>query len=83
MQDKPDDILSPDDDSTTTTPKTVISSTHSPLPHISPTPSIGSEASAGTASSDRDRPITPRMRTFSKGVSCVVTLLKNLKNSLI
>jgi hypothetical protein len=46
-----------DSNSTTTTPKTVISN-QSSLPHHSPTPSLGSEASLG--GSDRDRPATPK-----------------------
>lgn len=79
-QDKGEEALSPDDDSATTTPKTVISSTHSPLPHISPTQSVGSDISIGAAS-EKDRPITPRMRTLSKGVRllliCGYISLKN------
>ncbi|XP_063223567.1 MAP kinase-activating death domain protein isoform X6 [Bacillus rossius redtenbacheri] len=46
-----------DSNSTTTTPKTVVSN-QSSLPHHSPTPSLGSEASL--ASSDRERPSTPK-----------------------
>ncbi|KAB7507524.1 MAP kinase-activating death domain protein [Armadillidium nasatum] len=68
LLDKGEEALSPDDDSATTTPKTVISSTHSPLPHISPTQSFGSDISIGAAS-EKERPITPRMRTLSKGAS--------------
>ncbi|XP_066959649.1 MAP kinase-activating death domain protein isoform X26 [Macrobrachium rosenbergii] len=66
---KTDEVFTPESDSATTTPKTVVSNTQSPLPHISPTPSVSSDASIATSSSERDRPTTPRPRTFSKGAS--------------
>ncbi|XP_069171410.1 MAP kinase-activating death domain protein isoform X23 [Procambarus clarkii] len=66
---KSDEVFTPESDSATTTPKTVVSNTQSPLPHISPTPSVSSDASIATSSSERDRPATPRPRTFSKGAS--------------
>ncbi|XP_068225676.1 MAP kinase-activating death domain protein-like isoform X1 [Palaemon carinicauda] len=66
---KTDEVFTPESDSATTTPKTVVSNTQSPLPHISPTPSVSSDASIATCSSERDRPTTPRPRTFSKGAS--------------
>ena len=68
FQEKTDDLFSPEDDSATTTPKTVVSNTQSPLPHISPTPSISSDVST---SERGDRPTTPRPRAFSKGVRVV------------
>ncbi|XP_071548982.1 MAP kinase-activating death domain protein isoform X5 [Panulirus ornatus] len=64
---KSDEVFTPESDSATTTPKTVVSNNQSPLPHISPTPSVSSDASIATSSSERDRPTTPRPRTFSKG----------------
>ncbi|KAK8738762.1 hypothetical protein OTU49_003662, partial [Cherax quadricarinatus] len=66
---KSDEVFTPESDSATTTPKTVVSNNQSPLPHISPTPSVSSDASIATSSSERDRPATPRPRTFSKGAS--------------
>ncbi|XP_042207479.1 MAP kinase-activating death domain protein-like [Homarus americanus] len=66
---KNDEVFTPESDSATTTPKTVVSNNQSPLPHVSPTPSVSSDASIATSSSERDRPTTPRPRTFSKGAS--------------
>ncbi|KAK3861391.1 hypothetical protein Pcinc_032642 [Petrolisthes cinctipes] len=66
---KSEEVFTPEDDSATTTPKTVVSNNQSPLPHISPTPSVSSDVSVTTLSSERDRPTTPRPRTFSKGAS--------------
>lgn len=68
-QEKSDEVFTPESDSATTTPKTVVSNNQSPLPHVSPTPSVSSDVSVATLSSERDRPTTPRPRTFSKGVS--------------
>ncbi|CAL4113353.1 unnamed protein product, partial [Meganyctiphanes norvegica] len=65
---KTEEVFTSESESATTTPKTVVSNSQSPLPRVSPTPSISSDVSVP---SERDRPITPcqRQRTYSKGAS--------------
>ena len=84
LKDK-EEVLSPggesDSNSTTTTPKTVISN-QSSLPHHSPTPSLGSEASLG--GSDRDRPATPKPSTrLARSVTPVSNSVNLPDNSTI